>query len=385
MARREEGREHSEGTDNLRDFFWNSPIGMARLTKDMDFIEVNPYFEDILGLRSEDLQGRNFYDFAEQYRKPGVGEVPPGLMMVGNAVMEVWSTPLRDEMGEITGYSLIAKSVTKERRREEMGDRYIASLENELEAKNREFYEGINKAVYERTEALRERVDFLEKANGIKDILIEVLSHDLLNPVGIAKNYAELLSERETDEEKLEELDAIQRNLDKIVEIVEDSNKYAKLESAEQLFLERRDIGEMFKRVVEKVRPSLDKKKIKLRFRPWRRYPSMVDESIADVFENLLSNAIKYSPEGGRIVVDIIDNGGNWKIMVKDYGEGIPNDHKKSIFQRFERKTKDGVKGSGFGLAIVKRAVELHKGRVWVEDNPDGGSIFYVSLPKVSS
>ena len=54
----------------------------------------------------------------------------------------------------------------------------------------------------------------------------------------------------------------------------------------------------------------------------------------------------------------------------------------KRIFTRFQRVNKKGVKGTGLGLAIVKRVVDLHGGKVWIEDNPEGGSVFYVEIPK---
>ena len=69
-------------------------------------------------------------------------------------------------------------------------------------------------------------------------------------------------------------------------------------------------------------------------------------------------------------------------MAVKDFGEGIAAGDKDKIFKRFERVTATSAKGTGLGLAIAKRVVVLHGGNIWVEDNPEGGSIFYVSLPK---
>jgi len=103
---------------------------------------------------------------------------------------------------------------------------------------------------------------------------------------------------------------------------------------------------------------------------------------IEDVFLNLISNTIKYSPFGSRIELDIQERGDRWVVSVKDFGEGIPEENKKKLFSRFERLGKEGIKGMGLGLAIAQRIVDLHGGHIWVEDNPDGGSIFYVSLPK---
>ncbi len=104
--------------------------------------------------------------------------------------------------------------------------------------------------------------------------------------------------------------------------------------------------------------------------------------TIKDVVAHLLSNALKYSPENSRVVFGVEDAGRNWRIAVKDSGEGVPDRYKESIFERLEGK-KEGIKGSGLGLAIVKKIVERHGGRVWVEDNKPEGSIFYASLQKM--
>lgn len=373
-----EKRDRGPDIEDLNAVFQRFPFGIARLNREFEIREVNKAFEELLGLRRDEIVGKNLYDIAED-RSQGV---PPGHLRLGDALVESWSVPVRDSSGGVSSYFFIIKDVTGDRRREKITEGYIQSLEKKLERMRREFNERLDKSIEDRTRELKEYSQHLERSNKLKETFIEVLCHDLLNSVGIAKNYLELLLEDETDPRKLEELKSVERRLDKIISIIEDSNKYARLEATKELELEKKDIGEIFRNVVEKSKPLIEEKKIKLRFRPWRKYYSLVDESMADVFQNLLSNAVKYSPVGGRVVVDILDNGNNWKVMVKDYGEGVPDKDKKAIFERFEKKTKNGVKGSGLGLAIVKRAVELHKGQVWVEDNPDGGSIFYVSLPK---
>ena len=103
---------------------------------------------------------------------------------------------------------------------------------------------------------------------------------------------------------------------------------------------------------------------------------------IEDIFSNLISNAIKYSPAKSTVKVDISDNADSWIVSVADSGEGIAEEEKQNIFERFERAGLTNIKGTGLGLAIAKRIVELHKGTIWVEDNSEEGSKFFVSLPK---
>ncbi len=82
--------------------------------------------------------------------------------------------------------------------------------------------------------------------------------------------------------------------------------------------------------------------------------------------------------------MNILEEGTYCKIYVKEWGYGIKDEDKAKLFTRFQRVEKKGVKGTGLGLAIVKRIVDLHGGRVWIEDNPEGGSVFYVKIPKIS-
>ena len=222
----------------------------------------------------------------------------------------------------------------------------------------------------------------LEGSNKLKDLFTDIMRHDLLNPVGVIRNYAELMLEEEEDEAKREDLMVILRNSEKLIAMIKKASTYARLERVEELEFFETDLGSVFRGVIEDYGLELREKRMKVDFRVKGERWAVVSPTIEDVFSNLLSNAIKYSPEDSRIVVDILDEGEAWKIMVMDQGEGIPDGMKEEIFERFKRGEKTSVKGTGLGLAIVKRIVELHGGRVWVEDNPEGGSIFYVVIPK---
>ena len=112
-------------------------------------------------------------------------------------------------------------------------------------------------------------------------------------------------------------------------------------------------------------------------------YPAMANPMIERVFSNLLSNAVKYTSDESMVKVMIDDTGDKWKISFTDQGDGIPDKDKLAVFERFKRLHKDNIRGTGIGLAIVKRIVDLHNEQVGVIDNPDGkGSIFWLTLKK---
>lgn len=225
----------------------------------------------------------------------------------------------------------------------------------------------------------------LEYSNKLKDLFTDIMRHDLLNPVGIIKNYTEIMLDEESDKEKIQRLRSMKKNAEKVINLIENASEYERLVGIEELDFEEADLNSIIKEAVHAFEPMLKAKKMEVEYKAEGECLAKVNPVIEDIFSNLISNAIKYSPENSKIVIGIEDDNDSWKVMVKDHGEGVPDEYKEAIFERFKRGGKKGVKGTGLGLAIVKRAVELHKGRVWVEDNPEGGSIFYVILPKVLS
>jgi hypothetical protein len=222
----------------------------------------------------------------------------------------------------------------------------------------------------------------LEEANRLKDLFIDIMRHDLLNPIGSMKNASELLLESETDQEKREVLMMIKRHTSKLIALIQNASKYSKLKETERVECDIMDLNGILRGVVRELESELAKKKMELVYLSEGEYRACINPMLGDVFSNLISNAIKYAAEGKKIEIGILDKGENWVVCVKDWGGGISDENKEKLFTRFERLGKEGVKGTGLGLAIAKRIVELHGGRIWVEDNPDGGSIFFVSLPK---
>lgn len=217
----------------------------------------------------------------------------------------------------------------------------------------------------------------------MKGLYDDVLTHDLLNTITVVQGVVDILSMDEKIR-KRREFKVIRRNLEKLVAMIENAQRLGRLEDKKSLVVERGDLGVYIRNSMERVKPLAKKRKIKLLHKLNGGYPSELNPVIEEVFLNLLSNAVKYSPEGAKVVVGIESQDGDWLVMVKDNGEGIPDEYKDRVFKRFNRADKEGIKGAGLGLAIVRRIVDLHRGEVWVDDNPGGGSIFHVKLAKAA-
>jgi len=139
----------------------------------------------------------------------------------------------------------------------------------------------------------------------------------------------------------------------------------------------------MLKDVSKNFHYQASQKKVVIEYPEQGTYNALANPMIEEVFANLISNAIKYGPDNSRVIVDILDNNHEWKVTVTDFGEGIPDDEKSLVFDRFKRLEKGSVKGTGLGLAIVKRIVDLHGGSLSVEDNSESnGTVFGVTFRK---
>ena len=234
-------------------------------------------------------------------------------------------------------------------------------------------------------ESIKHYTKELEESNRLKDLFSDIIRHDLLNPIGAIRNSAEILYEGEKDSKKREIVDLILDTSTQLIETIDNASKYSQLEYTKRLECSMMDIGDIARECIKGFDHELEDKTMKIDFKGGEAHKIFVNPLIKAAIANIISNAIKYGPEGSAIEVGIVYRKEKCTLYVKDRGEGIPEDDKEKIFQRFERAGKIEIKGAGLGLAIVKRIVSLHDGKVWVEDNPEGGSVFYVSLPKTSA
>jgi two-component system cell cycle response regulator len=230
---------------------------------------------------------------------------------------------------------------------------------------------------------MQEYAKQLEHSNELKDLFTDVLRHDLLNPAGLIRSFTEILEETDLDSNQKKLIRNIKKSNSQLIELIEDAAQLAKVEAMDDLAFVRIDAASFLRDVVNSFKYNMDSKGIKAELMFEGSYPVLANHIIAQVFSNLVSNAIKYGKNEGIIKIKIDDIGDKWKIFVIDQGDGIPDDAKATVFDRFKRLHQAQIKGSGLGLAIVKRIVDLHGESVGVIDNPEGcGSAFYVTFKK---
>ncbi len=226
---------------------------------------------------------------------------------------------------------------------------------------------------------IQEYMEKLENSNRMKDLFTDILRHDLLNPAGVIRNATELMSE----DDGREELGIIRNNVERIIDIINTASQLGKLEELDRLDKQKMDLGEVIRQVADEYTKALSDRGQEVVFDVKDKFEVDANPIIEQVFSNLISNAIKYSPKDSKIKIDVDADDVSWKIKVIDKCGGISDEDKDKLFTRFQRVKKESVKGTGLGLTIAKRIVELHDGEIGVEDNRDGdGCVFYVRLPK---
>lgn len=296
---------------------------------------------------------------------------------------------LKDERKLINTISEWLGRIIERKRAEEELIQYRIHLEELVEKRTGELINAnkkLQQEIIERKqveESLKKYTEELKRSNQLKELFTDILRHDLINPANIIKGFTDVLLDMEEDEKKIQVIETIKRNNEKLINMIETAAKFSKLEGVKELDFEKMDISSIFRGVVENFKPQLEEKQMIIEFAVEGEYPANVNLIIEDVFANLLSNAIKYSPPESKIIIDVLDADEEWKVTVTDFGEGITDEDKPKLFERFKRVSKGGVKGTGLGLAIVKRIIDLHGGSVGVEDNPAGqGSVFWITVRK---
>lgn len=278
-------------------------------------------------------------------------------------------------------------------RRERLLARQNAELEAEVESGTAELraanveIQTVNQALHDLNHDLQASNEELDAANHFKIQMLSVAAHDLRNPLGVVMNYADMLAENVPPSSMdARMLQGIQRSTDKMLRLIKDLLDTSALElgkiELETIYF---DWGLQIVNVCESYYTAAEQKQQTLDFARVQNHVIQADEErLWQVADNLISNAVKYSRLGGTIAVALEQVGACICFRVQDSGPGLTDDDKTKLFGHFQRLSATptgGESSTGVGLSIVKKIVELHNGRIWVESVVGQGSTFVVELP----
>ncbi len=216
----------------------------------------------------------------------------------------------------------------------------------------------------------------LSQSNNMKDLLLDIITHDVRNPAGAILGAVELLKHDEMDEEIF---GMIQKSCENLLKIISHATTLSKVAMDEDMVIEELDLYNMIEEVTESFRSSLSYYDMEVDNEIPPGFMIRANPVIEEVFSNYISNAIKYASSGKKITIGCEENGKYLEIYVKDLGETIPADKREAVFIRSFQLAE--TKGRGLGLSIVKKIAESHHGSVWVEPNIPKGNSFVISIP----
>lgn len=228
-----------------------------------------------------------------------------------------------------------------------------------------------------------------QEMDRLKREFVAMITHDLKTPLASLKVTLALFGNGafgEISEKGQKTADRADHQINRLLRMIGDLLDLEKMKSG-KFELEITDVGldDIILNSIEAVRRVAELRKIQIEYSSSQLFCHADGARLIQVLVNLLSNAIKFSPAEGKIEVFSEDLGDKIKTSVRDYGRGIPLEHQKSIFQKFEQveKADSSIKGgTGLGLAICCQIIEQHNGQLGVESEPDKGSTFWFTLPK---
>ena len=229
----------------------------------------------------------------------------------------------------------------------------------------------------------------LEEANRNKSTFLANMSHELRTPLNAIIGFSEVLKERmfgelnEKQDEYVEEVLASGRHL---LSLINDILDLSKVEAGHmELEVVPFSLPETLANGVSMVRERASRRgvSVELEIHPGVDVVEADERKVKQVAYNLLSNAVKFTDFGGRVTVVARATPDEVEVSVRDTGVGIPAEAQERIFEEFQQvaSTARDQEGTGLGLPLAKRFVELHGGRLWVTSTPGQGSTFTFTLP----
>lgn len=258
--------------------------------------------------------------------------------------------------------------------------------------KNHLYLAKLQKEREEQIQVLKEREAELENLNRKKDSLIRMVSHDIKNPLVGIVGITKMINERPdmSEQQKKEMLEAVEKSGAKLLDMVQtmldndSSNSFKEELNTRLVYLDK-----LIDRVISVNKPKAIFKEIGLGIVDTDFEGSMIldEEKIEVLLNNLVSNALKFTPKGGKVSLSFSHEGDHGLFKVSDTGIGIPEESREGLFSSREDIKREvvlgtnGEKGTGLGLDVVLKYVELHNGKIWVESKVGEGTTFYIQLP----
>ncbi len=363
-----------ESEEKYRTLFENSPNAVGLINTKGIVIQGNSNIEKIFGYKKEEFVGQNFRRFPLFSEENNAIVLNNLIKLIKGEIPEPQELKLHRKDGSVIWVSMIASIV---RLKKETLFQIITQDISKI--KNAE-------------KILKEQNKELQEVSNLKTEFLSRASHELKTPLATINGYAELikLKDEKLKQDQLKMIEGIQKGSARLEGIIHKLIESSKLETSKiELHTKEEDLSLLIKLCVNEVQSLAKTREIDINLGIANLILTKLNkDQIHEVISNLLSNAIKYSPHNTIINIKSEVNGTSIIISIKDSGIGFTENEKITIFNKFGKiaRESNGIdvfsEGSGLGLYISKKIVELHDGKMWFEsEGRNKGSTFYFSLP----
>ncbi len=366
---RESERKFRLVTETIQDVFWMSTPGIKEM------IYISPSYEQIWGRSAKSLHEspQSFLesvhaDDVEDLKKTMKDYHSQGIQYsceyrvigIDHAIhwIEERGFPVHDDEGKVVLMCGVCKDIT-----------FRKSMENLLRV---------------RADELAAINEDLSRSNKDLEHFAYVASHDLQEPLRTVRTALQMFEKKhkgQFDKHSDQLIDYAIDSAKRMRALVQDLLAYSRVNTQGQSF-KAVDIKEILDQSIKNCGGLVKEKGTSITY---DQMPTVLGDStqLIQLLQNLIGNAVKFGPEeAGKVHVSAQENGNEWIFSVKDNGIGIEEKYFEKIFVIFQQLSKKGpFHGTGIGLAIVKKIVERHGGRVWVESKIGQGSTFYFTIP----
>ncbi len=359
--------QHKRYLDNL---IGNAPEGIVWADKHSNIKYVNQKFTQIFGYTNEEARGKNVDKLLNDPDQ--TGEAEKITIAVAQGIPQEAEGIRKRKDGSLVHVSIVGAPMESMEGKLEVFGIYRDISEEKLAEEN----------LIASEKSLRELSTQLMSANNFKELLLDIITHDLRNPSGVISGALEILEDEFPDNEIV---DLIKKSSDNLVQVIEDAGTLSKLSMGESIQLEEMDIVPILLGVADTFASQLHSVNMELSIDLPDAIVVPTNRIIGEVFSNYISNAIKYASEGHKIELSAEDNSKYALVELRDFGKTIPEDKRSGIFDRSVQLLDGPRKGSGLGLAIVKRIAIAQGAEVGVHENQPQGNVFYFKFIKTST
>jgi PAS domain S-box-containing protein len=392
-----------QSKEGIEALFLYATEGILVVNEKGEIIRINPSAEKLFGYDAGELLGKpievlvpksvsgRHYDHRDKYnqhphaRSMGAGIELFGLRKDGREFpVEISLSPYHNDEGKYVIAFIV--DITFRKEAETRLKNYSADLEKQV--RNRTMI--LNEAVEELEKTKKNLYDALEKErelNELKSRFVSMASHEFRTPLATILSSVSLVTkygELNEKEKQHKHIVRIKSSISDLTDILNDFLSLSKLEEGKvECILEKFNIREFISEINAEMQ-SLAKENQKINYKHTGTENIALDKKLLkNILFNLISNAIKFSPEEKPVDISTEYTGKHIKIAVKDHGMGIPLEDQKHLFERFFRgHNATHIQGTGLGLNIVAKYVELMNGSITFESKENKGTSFMINFPQ---